>query len=227
MLPAWLGEHDDSEDFQPAHDVVAQAWRRMQVVRLSRTGLVMEALVPAVLEQKVTGIEAYRGWVALLNRYGDAAPGPAPGILRVVPEPRAWAAIPSWGWHQAGVTPERARTIVRASRVADSLERLAALPSDEADRRLQSLPGIGVWTSAEIRQRSHGDPDAISVGDANLPHHVAFALASERRATDERMLELLEPYAGHRHRAATLIAMYTPRPPRRAPRAPLRDYRRM
>lgn len=226
-LPAWLGEQDEPEKFRPAHDIVRQAWRRAGPLVIGRTGQVMEALVPAVLEQKVTGVEAYRGWGALLRAYGDPAPGPAPDNLRVVPDGRAWAQIPSWGWHKAGVTPERSRTIVRVSRVADALERTASMSSLEADQRLRSVSGIGVWTSAEVRQRTHGDADAVSVGDANLPHQVAFALAGERRATDERMLELLAPYDGQRHRAASLIAMHGPRPPRRAPRAPLRDYRRM
>ena len=36
----------------------------------------MESLVPAILEQKVTGIEAFRAWRALVVRYGERAPGP-------------------------------------------------------------------------------------------------------------------------------------------------------
>lgn len=225
-LPLWLGA-DDKPDFRPEHAIVARAVQLSPGLLIGRTGMVMEALVPAVIEQKVTGTEAYRGWVRLLREYGEPAPGPAPRGMLVAPGGRDWAKIPSWGWHQAGVTPQRARTIVRASRVADQLDASAAKSTEEADRRLRSIPGIGPWTSAEIRQRTHGDPDAISIGDANLPHAVAYALAGERRASDERMLELLLPYVGNRHRVATLITRHAPRPPRRAPRAPLRDYRRM
>jgi len=118
----------------------------------------------------------------------------------------------------------RAATIRGAARVAGRLEQLAALPMDEADRRLRSLPGIGPWTSAHIRQRACGDPDAIAVGDYHLPGVIGWALA--RRVVDDAgMLELLAPYAGHRHRAAELILMSGPRPPRHGPRNPVRDYR--
>ena len=45
-----------------------------------------------------------------------------------------------------------------------------------------------------------GDPDAVAVGDYHLKNVVGYALAGEARATDERMLELLTPYAGQRGR---------------------------
>lgn len=226
-LPLWLGSDDDPDQLVPAHDIVARAAKVSVGLLIGHTGLVMDALVPAILEQKVTSTEAYRGWAALLREYGEPAPGPVPDGLRVAPGGRDWAKIPSWGWHQSGVTPQRARTIVRASQLSDQLEAGAGKSTDDVDQRLRSIPGIGPWTSAEVRQRTHGDADAISIGDANLPHAVAYALAGERRATDERMLQLLAPYVGQRHRAAMLIARHAPRPPRRAPRAPLRDYRRM
>lgn len=224
-MPSWLGADDDPHGFQPQHPLVARAQKLAPGLVIGRTGLVMEALVPAVLEQKVSGVEAYRAWGALLRKYGEPAPGPAPDGMRVPPGGHDWAAIPSWAWHRLGVGPERSRTIVRAARLARQLDALGATDSSSADRALRSVSGIGPWTSAEVRQRTHGDPDAVSVGDANLPHAVAYALAGERRASDERMLELLEPYAGHRHRACMYIVRHGPRPPRRAPRARIRDYR--
>ena len=225
--PDWLGGRDDPEAFQPADPIVERLWRQAGGVVIGRTGLVLEALVPAILEQKVTSIEAYRGWAALVRRHGDPAPGPAPDGMRVVPSARAWSTLPSWEWHRAGVGPQRSRTAVRAARLAATLERIATTSTSEADRVLQAVPGIGPWTSAEVRQRVFGDPDAVSVGDSGLPHAVTFALAGERRGTDARMLELLEPYRGQRHRVCTLVVRYAPRPPRRAPRAPLRDFRAM
>jgi 3-methyladenine DNA glycosylase/8-oxoguanine DNA glycosylase len=95
----------------------------------------------------------------------------------------------------------------------------------EAMAGLQSVPGIGRWTAAEVVQRSHGDPDAVSIGDYNLPGVVAYALAGERTADDARMLELLEPYRGQRHRVCLLLTRAGPRAPRHGPRQPLRDYR--
>lgn len=226
-LPDWLGADDRPELFQPHHRVVEQAVRRYPGLRISRSGLIMDALVPAILEQKVTGREAWTSWRRLLAAHGEPAPGPAPTGMRVLPSAERLRMIPSWEWHRAGVGPDRSRTLVRAARAADRLERLATASADEALMRIQAVPGIGPWTAAEVVQRSHGDPDAVSVGDFNLPAAVAYSLAGERTADDARMLELLEPYRGQRYRACLLIAKAGLRPPRRAPRQPIRDYRRM
>ena len=223
-LPGWLGEQDRPEDFIPAHAVLAAAARRHPEFRIGRTGLVLEALVPAVLEQKVVGQEATRAWRILLRRYGEPAPGPAPAGLRVPPSPAAWAAIASWDWHLAGVEAVRAAAIAAAARVATRLEEIVTLSPADADRRLRSLPGIGPWTSAEVRQRACGDPDAVSAGDYHLPAIVGWALAG-RAVDDAEMLELLAPYAGQRHRAAMLAGLTGTRPPRRGPRLSARDYR--
>jgi 3-methyladenine DNA glycosylase/8-oxoguanine DNA glycosylase len=226
-LPCWLGADDDPDGFRPTHPVLARAARRHAGLLIGRTGLVMEALVPAVLEQKVTGQEAFRGWRSLLVRFGDPAPGPAPDGMRVAPTPQRLVSLPSWEWHRAGVGPNRSRTVVTAARLATRLEQVAEVSGHEAERRLRTVPGIGVWTAAQVRQRALGDPDAVSVGDFHLPRLVAYNLAGEERADDNRMLELLEPYAGHRYRACMLLARVGALPPRRAPRLPVRDFRRM
>ena len=223
-LPAALGADDDPAGFIPVHPVVHQLARRLPGLRIGRTGLVMEALVPAVLEQKVSGVEAHRAWRRLMLRYGEPAPGPCPPGMRVFPPPQAWRRIPSWEWHRAGAEAVRARTIIGACQVASRLEEIVSMPPDAADRRLQSLPGIGPWTSAEIRQRACGDPDAVSVGDLHLPGVVGWSLIGQV-VDDAGMLELLAPYAGHRHRAASLLVAGGFGPPRRGPRMPLRDYR--
>jgi 3-methyladenine DNA glycosylase/8-oxoguanine DNA glycosylase len=223
-LPAQLGFHDDRAGFTARHPVIGELALRYEGLRVGRSGRVFEALVPAVLEQKVVSREAHRAWRYLLGKFGDAAPGPAPDGMRVFPSPRTWARIPSWDWHRAGVEGVRARTIITAAAVAARLEQALAEDPAEADRRLVSLPGIGPWTSAEIRQRAMGDPDAVSVGDYHLPNAVGWTLA--RRTTDDNgMLELLAPYAGHRHRVTRLIELGGSRPPRRGPRMPVRDYR--
>ena len=223
QLPDMLGAADNPSVFVPRHRVVAQARHRRPGLRLTRTGLVMESLIPSVLEQKVTTDEAYRAWRLLVRAYGEPAPGPAPERMCVMPHPRTWALIPSWEWHRAGVDNKRASTVLRAVRVAARMEEAVRMPPAEAQARLELVPGIGPWTSAEVVQRSHGAADAVTVGDVHLPGIVGFALAGDRDADDAVMLELLEPYAGQRHRAARLILLSGRVPARRHPKMPRVD----
>ncbi|OIJ90156.1 DNA-3-methyladenine glycosylase family protein [Streptomyces colonosanans] len=218
QLPKMLGALDDPGAFEPRHPLVALARHRRPGLRLTRTGLVLESLIPSVLEQKVTTDEAYRAWRLLVRKYGEPAPGPAPERMQVMPEPRTWALIPSWEWHRAGVDDKRASTVVRAVRVAARLEQATGMEPAQAQARLEVVPGIGPWTSAETVQRSHGAADSVTVGDLHLPGIVGYALAGDREADDSVMLTLLEPYAGQRHRAARLILLSGRVPPRRAPR---------
>ena len=224
-LPGLLGAADDPEGFRPEHPLIAEGWRLSRGWRVPRTGLVLEVLVPAVLEQKVTGSEARMSWRRLVTGYGAPAPGPAPLGMAVVPEPHVWATIPSWEWHRAGVGPDRSRTIVGLARRAAAIERSVGLDGDEADRRLRSLPGVGAWTSAEVRQRAHGDPDAVSVGDVHLAGLVVYALTGDRGGDDAQMLELLQPYAGHRYRAVRMVELSGVSLPRRGPRYSPLDHR--
>ncbi|WP_282703072.1 DNA-3-methyladenine glycosylase 2 family protein [Streptomyces sp. CC219B] len=227
QLPELLGAADDPSVFTPRHRVVAEARHRRPGLRLTRTGLVLESLIPSILEQKVTTDEAYRAWRLLVRKFGEPAPGPAPGGMCVMPDARAWALIPSWEWHRAGVDNKRASTILRAVRVAARMEQAVGMPAGEARARLEVVPGVGPWTSAEVVQRSHGAADAVTVGDLHLPGIVGWALAGDRDADDSVMLSLLEPYAGQRHRAARLILLSGRGPGRRAPRMPRGDIGRL
>jgi 3-methyladenine DNA glycosylase/8-oxoguanine DNA glycosylase len=229
QAPAMIGLDDELGDFAERvadHPLLAEAHHRHARLRLVRTGLVVQSLIPAILEQRVTTAEAFRAWRRIVERHGERAPGPAPDGLHVPPPPRAWAMIPSWEWHRHGVDGKRAEAIIRAMRVATALERTADLPGNEASERLCTIPGIGVWTAAETTQRSHGHADALSVGDLHLSKHIGHALTGERDADDARMLELLEPFRPHRYRAARLILLTGRTQPRHTPRAPVQDHRR-
>ncbi|MCC6617604.1 MAG: DNA-3-methyladenine glycosylase 2 family protein [Chloroflexi bacterium] len=219
--PELIGECDESSRLVAVHPVIADLQRRHPGLRLPRTGRILAALVPAVLEQKVTGTEAFRAYGALLRLHGEPAPGPN-GALRLPPDPRTLAGLPYHAWHSLGVERRRADVIRGAAARADWLE-AAATDTDLLDRRLRSLPGIGPWTSAEVRRVALGDPDAISIGDYHLANVVAWALAGEPRATDERMLELLAPYAGQRGRVQRLLEVGGIMAPRRGPRMALRS----
>lgn len=227
-LPALLGADDDPAAFVPHHELTRETHRRHPGLRLIRTGLVMESLVPSILEQKVTTQEAYRGWQLLLRRHGEPAPGPADGMY-VPPDPRGWCMIPSWEWHRAGVDGKRSSTVIRAARRAARMEEAAGMELTAALTRLCAIPGIGPWTAAETLQRSNGAADAVTIGDLHLPGIVGYALTGRRDTDDAGMLELLAPYEneGQRHRAARLILTTGRTPPRRAPRFPVGDIARL
>ncbi|MGW5864903.1 DNA-3-methyladenine glycosylase family protein [Streptomyces sp. NPDC055239] len=229
QLPHLLGDSDTPQDFTPRHRLLAATAHRRPGLRLIRTGLVLESLIPSILEQKVTTDEAYRAWRLLVRKYGEPAPGPVPAQLRmhVMPDPRTWTLIPSWEWHKAGVDDKRASTILRATRVAARMEEAAAMEPLKARARLELIPGIGPWTSAETIQRSNGAPDAVTVGDLHLPGIIGYALSGNREADDEEMLRLLTPYDGQRHRAARLILLSGHTPSRRTPKMPKTDIARL
>jgi len=223
-LPDLLGAADEPSGLVVPPGPLREAQRSHPGLRLTRTGLVMESLIPAILEQKVTTDEAYRAWRTLLRDFGTPAPGPLDG-MRVAPSAREWALIPSWEWHRAGVDPKRSATAVRAARLAARLEEAAAMDHQEALPRLTTVPGIGVWTAAETLQRANGDPDAVSVGDFHLPNLVGWALAGRPRSDDAQMLALLEPYRPHRHRLCRLLPLTGARAPRYGPRLTPNDHR--
>lgn len=219
-FPALIGAADREEGFDPGPGVVGELHRRMPGLRIPRSGAVVEALVPSILEQKVVGLEAKRSYAALVRALGEPAPGPAG--LTVPPGPDVLAATPSWTFHRFGIERKRADTIRRACSYAARLEEAVTMAPADAARRLTALPGIGPWTAAEVAIVALGDVDAVSVGDYHLPNQVAFTLAGEARADDARMLELLKPWRGHRGRVVRLIVAAGVRAPRYGPRMPLR-----
>jgi 3-methyladenine DNA glycosylase/8-oxoguanine DNA glycosylase len=205
--------------------VVAEAWRRYPHVRLGRTARPLEALVPTIIEQKVTGHEAFAGFRALVLKYGAPAPGPAVG-LRLQPDAATLAGIPSWAWLGLHIDPSRSRAVVTAARHADAFERIVARAPEAAadlDRAIRSLPGLGVWTSAEVRQRALGDPDAVSFGDYHVAKDVGWALFG-REIDDRAMQAVLEPWRPHRGRIPLLLGAARLRRPRRGHRASLRGH---
>jgi 3-methyladenine DNA glycosylase/8-oxoguanine DNA glycosylase len=206
-VPSMLGAADDPSGFAPTHPVLADAHRRRPHWRVCRTGLVMEALVPAIIEQKVTGQEALGGFRKLVHRFGERGPGAgAERGVWVQPSAAVVRLIPSWEWLRLHIDPARSRAVVRAAQVATSLERTVGLPVEEVDRRLRSLPGVGVWTSAEVRFRAHGDADAVSFGDYHVAKNIGWALTGSV-GDDDAMAELLEPYRPHRYRVQRLVEL--------------------
>jgi len=261
---AIAGLRDDVTGFAEVadrHPVVARLAKVHSGFRLPATGSVFPRLLRAILEQKVTGKEAYRGYAATVRHFaklasetsgnvaklasetsgnvaklasgGELAPGPLAG-LRLPPDPATVAATPYWVFHPLGIEQRRADAICRAAAVASRLEECADAASLTA--RLIAIPGIGVWTAAEVVRVVFGDADAVSVGDYHIPHMVSWALAGEARAgaregapgcvspADQRMLELLEPFRGHRGRVCVLLERAGVGAPRFGPRMPIRSF---
>jgi 3-methyladenine DNA glycosylase/8-oxoguanine DNA glycosylase len=219
--PGFVGADDDRAGFAPTNRLLADLDRRRPGLRIGRSGVVLEALIPAILEQKVTGTEARRAYRGIIARWGEPAPGPFG--LRLLPAPAALAVIPYHAFHPIGLERRRADLVRAVASRAERFEEIVAMPLPAAYARLRAMPGIGPWTAAEVGLRALGDADAVSVGDYHLPSLVAYALAGERKATDERMLELLEPFRGHRGRVIRLLEesgiLPEPHGPRMQPRS--------
>lgn len=212
-VPALLGDLDDWTSFDDPGftatlpPAVAEVRRRNPGLRLPSTGRMLDSIVPVILEQKVTAMEAYYAWRYLLTKYGTDAPGPVPAGMKVPPGAETWRRVPSWEWHRARVDLHRSGTILRACQAVSGLERLSALPlGPDLTARLCSIPGIGPWSAAEITQRTHGAPDSVSVRDFHLAAFVGEALTG-RRTDDAGMLALLEPWRGHRQRVVRLLVL--------------------
>jgi 3-methyladenine DNA glycosylase/8-oxoguanine DNA glycosylase len=218
---ALCGQEDDDSDFRPAHPLLAELHRRHPGLRFPKTGAVFEVLVPTVLAQKVIGVEAHNSYRALVKALGEPAPGPAG--LTIPPSAAVLARTPYWTFHQFGVERRRAEVIIRAARSANRLEETLTMDRESARRRLEAFPGVGAWTAARVASVALGDADAVQVGDNHLPHAVGYALEGTPRSTDERMLELLEPYRGHRARVIRLIGVAGITAPRYGPKMPLRN----
>jgi endonuclease III len=215
------GEQDDDSGFNPTQQLLVQARKRSLGLRLPKTLAVFEALVPAVLAQKVTSVEAHRSYRGLVQALGDPAPGP--GGLTIPPTAPVLARTPYWTFHRFGIERRRAEVVIRAARSASRLEEAASMDLPAARRRIEAFPGVGPWTAAKVALVALGDPDAVPVGDYHLADTVGYALDGTVRSTDERMLELLEPYRGHRARVISLIGVAGVKAPRFGPKMPLRD----
>ncbi|MEO6019190.1 MAG: DNA-3-methyladenine glycosylase 2 family protein [Knoellia sp.] len=217
-LPQLLGQDDDDSGFEAHHDVVAQAHRRFEGWHVPASGLVVQALIPTIIEQRVTGKEAFAAYRTLVRRNGTPAPGLGAELrLMVPPDPKTWSLIPSWEWLKAGVDGARSRPCVTVATRPGRLEHTVGMPGLEARRRLESLPGVGRWTANEVAHRALGDADAVSFGDYHVAKNIGWALTGSP-VDDDGLAELLEPYAGHRYRVQRLLELSGAMRPRRGPR---------
>jgi 3-methyladenine DNA glycosylase/8-oxoguanine DNA glycosylase len=223
--PELLGSRDSLDGFDPAPGIVRDLNRRMPGLRIPRSRAVFETLVPTILEQKVPGAEAVAGYRNLVSAFDDVAPGPA--RLRLPPAPEILARTPYPAFHPLGIERRRADTLRAAASRAVRLEETLEMSLPDSYRRIQAFPGVGPWSAARVAMVALGDADAVPLGDYHLPHMVAWAFTGRPRGTDEQMLELLEPYAGHRGRVLRLLLAGGVSAPRFGPRMSLRSIERI
>lgn len=216
---AMTGADDPGHVFGPGtHPVILAAQRNHPGLRFGASGTPYHELLPTVLAQRITAMEAVRQWRALCLELGAPAPGPdeVAGSLRLPPAPAVLADRPAWWFHPFGIEAKRAEVLRTVARHATHLHEWAARP--DLGERLALLPGVGVWTIGHVLALAAGDPDAVAIGDYHLKNVVVHALTGRPRGTDEEMLELLEPYAGQRGRVVALLLRDGHRAPKFGPR---------
>ena len=216
-VPAMIGHDDQPVTFVDAHPAITRAQRNVGEVRIGASGTLYHELLPTILAQRITAGEAVSQWRMLCLELGESAPGPHTG-LRLPPAPERLASMPTWWFHPRGIERTRAETLIAVARHADHLWNWSALPTAQVAHQLSLLRGIGEWTIGVVLASACGEPDAIAVGDFHLKNVIAWALAGEARATDERMLELLAPYRGQRGRVVRLLTLDGSGAPKFGPR---------
>ncbi|HSL58113.1 MAG TPA: hypothetical protein VK866_09755 [Acidimicrobiales bacterium] len=208
-----VGADDDPGALPRGHALVDDLADHLPGLRIGRSGALVDAVVRAVARRGVSTFEAARTIGQLVEAHGEPAPGP--GGLLVAPAAGTLASLDHWSFHLAGFEHERADVIRRVAARAGSLERLVDGPAELAAARLLDIPGVGQASAATAVAVALGDPDAVPLGDPELSRAVCWALARDPDGDDERLLELLAPFAGQRGRVLRLLAAAGLAPPRR------------
>jgi 3-methyladenine DNA glycosylase/8-oxoguanine DNA glycosylase len=200
---ALAGLADEPKTFVPDEPKVRALARRSAGLRLARSPWVFDGLAEYILQQRVSFRDAARAHRHLVSRLSPPAPGP-PG-LRLPLSAGDWLRLDAAELRRAGIDSRRAAALRGAARSARRIDGAFDLDRTAARSRLSALPGCGPWTVEIAMGFVLGDPDAVPLGDLHLPHGIGRALAAEPCADDARMLELLEPYLGHRFRLIRLL----------------------
>jgi len=215
-----VGADDRPGVFEHAHPAVERALRNTRGGRIGFSRMLYHHLLPTIIAQRITGGEAVRQWAKLCYELGDPAPGPSDLVatMRLPPSPDSLYRRPAWWFHPLGIEKKRARPLTEVARHAEKLWRWTDAGAPTTAEKLALLPGIGAWTVGSSLGPVLGDPDAVPVGDYHHPNTVAWALADEPRADDDRMLELLEPYRGQRGRVLWALTTTARPAPKFGPR---------
>lgn len=226
-VPAMIGDRDEGapELEVDTHPVVAACARANRATRFGASSSLYHELLPTIIEQRITSGEAKLQWATLCRELSDPAPGPFTGLL-LPPAPEVLRRQPSWWFHPTGIERRRAQTLIEVARHASKMWTWAEWSPAEASAKLKLIPGVGAWTLGCVLGPALGDPDAVPVGDFHVKNIIAWNLVGEARATDERMLQLLEPYARQRGRVVNAIMKHGDGAPKFGPKQRILPMRR-
>lgn len=212
-LPVHLGLGDLPPRFT---DKLGRLQRRLPGVRRGRALDVFDLVISYVIRQRVAWRDAVATHDSLLRAH--ALPAPGPGQLRLPLGPEQWLSLTTADLAVHGLERKRAKTLLSLAARAERIRSLAALDPPQFVRKLETFTGVGPWTSAMVAGHGLGDDDAVPLGDWELPSTISWFFMGEPRADDARMLELLEPYRGHRFRVIHLLWGAGQHAPRFGPR---------
>jgi 3-methyladenine DNA glycosylase/8-oxoguanine DNA glycosylase len=170
-------------------------------LRLLRVPWLYDITCSAILQQRVRTVDAMREWRRIALRWGT----PAPLRLRAFPPAEVLAQVPMFALESIGIDAKRARTLLAFARESRLVSIKPSTAFTDLRKYLLRIPGIGPWTTESVMGYGAGDTDAAIPGDLHLPRVVCYALAGEERGSDDRMMELLEPFRGDRFRIIRLI----------------------
>ncbi|MFC5863120.1 DNA-3-methyladenine glycosylase family protein [Acidicapsa dinghuensis] len=196
-----LQQEDGYAQFSTSDAGMQRLHRLLPGLRVVRVPWLYDMTCSAILQQRVRTVDAMREWRKIAYRYGT----PAPLGLHAFPSAEVLAAVPQFALESIGIDAKRAKTLLRFAREMRFVSLKPGMDFEQLRQTLLRVAGIGPWTTETVLGYGAGDTDAAIPGDLHLPRIVCYALAGEEDGTDERMMELLEPFRGHRFRIIRLI----------------------
>jgi 3-methyladenine DNA glycosylase/8-oxoguanine DNA glycosylase len=188
-------------DLLPQHPLLSRLARAYAGLRMLRVPWPFDVAAGAILQQRVRWQVGCNDFRRIARRWGTRTPA---GVT--FPSARDLARVSVAAIEEMGIDVKRARALGGLARLEATRPFLAGESDPERLRkRLLQVPGIGPWTANMIAGYAMGDPDAVPVGDLHLPSLVTSTLAGEPEGSDDRMLELLEPWRGQRFRIVRLL----------------------
>lgn len=199
-----LKQDDRYHSFSTEDSGIHRLHRRHAGLRILRFPWLYDSTCSAILQQRIRTVDAVRDWGRIARRWGTKI---TVGHLelRCFPPAETLAQVPDFALRSLNIDAQRTKTLLRFARESCFVPLKPAANFSRLRDQLQRIPGIGPWTTETVLGYGAGDSDAAIPGDLHLPHVVCYALAGENPGSDDRMMELLEPFRGHRFRIIRLL----------------------